>query len=303
MRISSGADLNTNGLTGSNPGQRRQQTKTSTHYDLHSTSNGRERPPYVRARRSIHPYVLREGHSDGRTHQIQGNRISRLPQEDRARAGHREEEPIPIKDKKVFNVKREDSVNIYLDKFELTLLEKAIPRLSPADRYYAVKFLVGAYTGCRQSDILHITPAHISHGMLSYVAEKTGKKVTVPITQKTADWITFIQEHYDEFDGAKSTPASQRMVYNRHIRSACKAAYINAPAVRVRGGKEVTEPKWKIVTSHTARRSFATNLYLAGMDPHQVSKLLGHFSAEITLRCYICAERTTMPEAALAYFQ
>ena len=216
---------------------------------------------------------------------------------------YNEEEPIPIKDKKVFNVKREDSVNIYLDKFELTLLEKAIPRLSPADRYYAVKFLVGAYTGCRQSDILHITPAHISNGMLSYVAEKTGKKVTVPITQKTADWITFIQEHYDEFDGAKSTPASQRMVYNRHIRSACKAAYINAPAVRVRGGKEVTEPKWKIVTSHTARRSFATNLYLAGMDPHQVSKLLGHFSAEITLRCYICAERTTMPEAALAYFQ
>lgn len=216
---------------------------------------------------------------------------------------YNEEDPIPVKDKKVFNVKREDSVNIYLDKFELTMLEKALPKLTPGDRYYAVKFLIGAYTGCRQSDILHITPAHISRGMLSYVAEKTGKKVTVPITQKTADWIYYVQEHYDEFDGAKSTSASQRMSYNRHIRQACRAAYINAPAVRVRGGKQKTEPKWKLVATHTARRSFATNLYLAGMDPHQISKLLGHYSAELTLRCYICAERTTMPEAALAYFQ
>lgn len=216
---------------------------------------------------------------------------------------YNEEDPIPIKDKRVFNVKKEDTVSVYLDKIELNMLERKLPELTPGDRYYATKFLVGAYTGCRQSDILHITPAHINHGMLTYVAEKTGKKVTVPITSKTADWIIYIQEHYDEFDGAASSPASQRMTYNRHIRQACRAAHINEPTVTVRGGKEKTRPKWQTVTSHAARRSFATNLYLAGMDPHQVSKLLGHFSAEITLRCYICAERTTMPEAALAYFQ
>jgi integrase len=216
---------------------------------------------------------------------------------------YNEEDPIPIKDKRIFRVKKEDTVSIYLDKIELTMLENKLPELSPGDRYYATKFLIGAYTGCRQSDILHITPAHINHGMLTYVAEKTGKKVTVPITQKTADWIAYVQERYDQFDGSLSTPGSQRMTYNRHLRQACKAAHINEPAVTVRGGKEKTQPKWKAVTSHAARRSFATNLYLAGMDPHQVSKLLGHFSAEITLRCYICAERTTMPEAALAYFQ
>ena len=214
-----------------------------------------------------------------------------------------EEDPIPVKDKKVFNVKREDTVSVYLDKVEIKMLENAIPRLTPGDRYYATKFLVGAYTGCRQSDILHITPAHVSRGMLSYVAEKTGKKVTVPITQKTLDWIYYVQEHYDEFDGALSSPASQRMTYNRHIRQACKAAHINEPAVRVRGGKEKTEPKWKLVTTHTARRSFATNLFLAGMDPFDIQKLLGHSSVELTLRCYICAERTLMPDAALAYLQ
>jgi len=213
-----------------------------------------------------------------------------------------EEEPIPCKDKSVFRIKREDSVNTFLDKIELNMLEKKLPDLCPTDRYYAIKFLVSAYVGCRQSDVLHITPAHIVNGMLTYVSEKTGKKVTVPISRKTADWITYIREHYDEFDGALSTPGSQRMTYNRHLRHACKLAHINEEVVTVRGGKEKVQPKWKAVTSHAARRSFATNLYLAGMEPHQISKLLGHFSAEITLRCYICAERTTMPEQALAYF-
>ena len=172
-------------------------------------------------------------------------------------------------------MEREDSVNIYLDKIELQMLEKALPNLTSGDRYYAVKFLIGAYTGCRQSDILHITPAHISCGMLSYVAEKTGKEVSVPISQKTADWITYVQEHYDEFDGTLSTPDSQRMTYNRHIRQACRAAHINEPAIKVRGGKEKTEPKWKLVAPHTARRSFATNLYLAGMDLKAIAEFMG----------------------------
>ncbi len=214
-----------------------------------------------------------------------------------------EEDPIPCSDTKAFRVKKEDTVNTYLDKIELTMLENALPKLSPGDRYYATKFLVGAYTGCRQSDILHITPAHVNNGMLTYVSEKTGKKVTVPITRKTLDWIYYIQGHFDEFDGTLSNPASQRSTFNRHLHQACKLAHINEPVVTVRGGRESTRPKWKAVSTHAARRSFATNLYLAGMDPHQISKLLGHYSPELTLRCYICAERTTMPEAALAYFQ
>lgn len=214
-----------------------------------------------------------------------------------------EEEPIPCRDKTVFRVKFATVVNTYLDKTELQMLERSLPRQTPGDRYYATKFLIGAYTGCRQSDILHITPAHIVNGMLSYVAEKTGKKVTVPITQKTADWIAYVNERYDEFDGALSTPNSQRITFNRHIHQACRAAFINEPVVTMRAGRECTRPKWQAVTSHAARRSFATNLYLAGMDPYQISTLLGHSSPELTLRCYICAERTTMPEAALAYFQ
>lgn len=215
-----------------------------------------------------------------------------------------EEEPIPCQDKSsVLYVKRVDSVNVFLTKAELIMIESAIPRLSPTEKYYAIKFLVGAYTGCRQSDILHITPSHVVGGNLIYVAEKTGKKVTVPITQKTMDWISYVNEFYDRYDGSLSSPAAQRTVYNRHIKKICKRCFINEPVSVVRGGREYTGPKYKYVSSHAARRSFATNLYLAGMEPHQISKLLGHYSGELTLKFYICAERTIMPDAARAYFE
>lgn len=37
-----------------------------------------------------------------------------------------------------------------------------------------------------------------------------------------------------------------------------------------------TMPKYKLVSSHTARRSFATNAYLAGVPTISIMKITGH---------------------------
>lgn len=59
-----------------------------------------------------------------------------------------------------------------------------------------------------------------------------------------------------------------------------KLAGIDTPtAVNVQRGNMVTShtrPKFELITTHTARRSFATNLYLQGMDITNISKILGH---------------------------
>jgi site-specific recombinase XerD len=47
-------------------------------------------------------------------------------------------------------------------------------------------------------------------------------------------------------------------------------------------------PKFKFVTSHTARRSAATNLYLAGMDLETLAKLGGWADLQM-LRRYLRA--------------
>ena len=53
-------------------------------------------------------------------------------------------------------------------------------------------------------------------------------------------------------------------------------------------GKLVTNryPKWQLVGTHTARRSFATNAYKAGVPPISIMKITGH-TKESTFMKYI----------------
>ena len=45
-----------------------------------------------------------------------------------------------------------------------------------------------------------------------------------------------------------------------------------------RGGRKVTTAyeKWQLVTSHTGRRSFATNLYKSGFPAISIMQITGH---------------------------
>ncbi len=53
-----------------------------------------------------------------------------------------------------------------------------------------------------------------------------------------------------------------------------------------RGGKRVviTVEKWKLVSSHTARRSFATNLYKSNFPAISIMKITGHKTEKAFLK-------------------
>jgi integrase len=53
-----------------------------------------------------------------------------------------------------------------------------------------------------------------------------------------------------------------------------------------RGGKNVQETflKYELVSTHTARRSFATNLYLADIPSITIMKMTGHKTEKAFLR-------------------
>ena len=67
------------------------------------------------------------------------------------------------------------------------------------------------------------------------------------------------------------------MIISKRI---AKKAEINEPILlqRTKGTLTYaeTKPKYDLVTSHTARRSFATNAYLAGLPPISIMKITGH---------------------------
>ena len=76
------------------------------------------------------------------------------------------------------------------------------------------------------------------------------------------------------------SPQMSQVELNRGIKRVCMFAGIDQPVttVIVKGGKQVrtTQPKWKLISSHCARRSLATNLVLQGLPERSVMLLTGH---------------------------
>ena len=58
------------------------------------------------------------------------------------------------------------------------------------------------------------------------------------------------------------------------------AAYLREKVLKsiTRGGKKITTAyeKWQLVSSHTGRRSFATNLYKSGFPSISIMNITGH---------------------------
>ena len=66
-------------------------------------------------------------------------------------------------------------------------------------------------------------------------------------------------------------------------------------------GEDVVGEKWQFVTSHTARKSFATNVYLRCRDIFLISKYMGHSSVDMTAT-YIMSVGDA-PEEVKQYFE
>ena len=68
--------------------------------------------------------------------------------------------------------------------------------------------------------------------------------------------------------------------FNKVIKNICKRAKINNEILieRTVGNKVVRKKykKYQLVSSHTARRSFATNMYLAGVAAAKIMLITGH---------------------------
>lgn len=141
------------------------------------------------------------------------------------------------------------------------------------------RFLIGAFTGLRMSDFNRLATDNIRDGKITVVTQKTNQKIVIPVHP-------VVQSIIDSgFDFAQSLSDQKTRTYIKHI---CKYVNIDEP-VEVRDNstrKVATFAKWELVSSHTARRSFATNAYKAGVPSISIMKITGHTS-ERTFMKYI----------------
>jgi len=141
-------------------------------------------------------------------------------------------------------------------------------------------FLVGAWTGCRFSDITQITPENISDGFIHIKQYKTGKKVLIPLHPV----VTAILNKYN----GKLPKATTNQQFNRALKDIAEAVGITEMTHKAitKGGVKVSTAysKNKLVTTHTARRSFATNLYKSGFPSISIMAITGHVTEKSFLK-------------------
>ncbi len=149
-------------------------------------------------------------------------------------------------------------------------------------------FLIGAYTGLRFSDFSRIRPEHIeetpTEKILNITTQKTGQPVSIPLFDIPETLLR-------KYDFAAPSMSNQKM--NDYLKELGKRAGMTEKmfVTETAGGKrsEVVLSKWERLTTHVARRSFATNFYRDGTPAAVLMRITGH-ATERQFMQYIAIE-------------
>lgn len=196
---------------------------------------------------------------------------------------------------KILSVRGNITKSVYLTSHEMELFLSYKPQ-TETEHFVHRNFCVGMMTGARFIDTIHLTISNcdIETNMLSYVPQKTpGIVVHVPVDERHGLRMFLADTAVEEC--GKDT-------YNEVLRRICERVGINTVCTAVKAGVSKTGPKYEHISSHTARRTFATNLYLAGVSLEDIAMMMGHGKNIETTKRYICAERTLNPNV-MSYFQ
>ncbi|MBN2660432.1 MAG: tyrosine-type recombinase/integrase [Tannerellaceae bacterium] len=173
---------------------------------------------------------------------------------------------------KSFKKQTEESFNVYLNETELDTIYCLDLSSTPyLDRARDI-FLVGCRTGCRFSDLHKVSRNNIENDMLYIEQQKTEKRVVIPLHP-------IVKSILEKYAGELPLMISNQK-FNEYVKKVCKRAKLtnNVSKGITKGGirKTLIKEKWQMVTSHTARRSFATNLYKDGFPAIGIMAITGH---------------------------
>ncbi len=133
--------------------------------------------------------------------------------------------------------------------------------------------VIGTRTGLRVSDIMRLNKDNINNDMITIKTKKTGTTVIIPLHQQ-------IKMILAQNNGEFPRPISDQR-FNDYIKEICykvgitqivDGGKLNPKTKRKEYGKF---PKCELITSHTCRRSFATNLY-GKIDNVTIMGITGH---------------------------
>ncbi len=188
---------------------------------------------------------------------------------------------IPPVDLKVFKVVEEETDAIALNEKELGTIYNLDLREDKELEEIRDVFIVGCYTGLRYSDLSTLTSDHIDLNMevISLKQRKVHKAVIIPMI----DYVPDILKKYNY-----ELPQISSYKFNERVKEIGQKAKLKQKVeiVRKKGNTRVSNiyEKWQLISSHTCRRSFCTNMYLSGFPAEELMKISGHKSPAAFMR-------------------
>ena len=193
-----------------------------------------------------------------------------------------EEKHTNLEYKKSYFAKMSEVVNHpYLDLKELGRIEKLEINQEEMDVSRDI-FLIACNTGLRIGDLLSFikNPKLINNGKKDFIQvtqSKTSNPVVIPVN-------TTIGNILAKYNGS-FPPYLHQNAINENLKSICKKAKIDTlyEYTRTEGGIAIkhTNPKYKFISTHTARRSFCTNAYYSGMPVQDIMAISGHKTEKV----------------------
>ncbi len=189
-----------------------------------------------------------------------------------------------------FTARRDKPIDVHLNEKEIGLIFKA--NFSENMRLKNVRqlMLIGLWTGLRISDLKRIHDYSFTENRIQIVdSYKTGGYINIPIH-------SHIKAVIDENNGELPRVISDAK-FNLYVKEICKEVGIDQVVMGSKMNPETNRkekgyfPKYELISSHTCRRSFATNLY--GKLPNQTIMAITNHKSEQQFIKYI---KTTQDE-------
>jgi integrase len=162
-------------------------------------------------------------------------------------------------------------------------LEKIIAAKMPTKRLEIARdwLIIASYTAQRISDLFRLREENIKTiddgRYIAFKQFKTGQYVEVPIHYHVEN---ILQRHGGTFPPMFSAnEQSNRSMLSTMIKEACKTAKIDEIVKGRLNGKVDNYPKYKLISNHSGRRSFASNFHgLPNWSNALIMEITGHLN-------------------------
>ena len=183
---------------------------------------------------------------------------------------------------KHFRVITEAANNIYLNESELMDLQKLDLSKNPRLAKVRDLFIIGAWTGLRFSDFSRLTRDNIitdTEGNQNFKIKtlKTDTEVDIPILPQTMA-VLHIYGGPDNLSLPESISNQKMNEYLKEIGEMVTSLNVPFNKERTTGGMKIStnKMKWEYLSTHTARRSFSTNMFERGIPVQSIMSITGH---------------------------